>query len=140
MFWNRVAVLKLIRTCRAIVAQTYRGRRFVKLDHGLFDQLQANTEQVTGAAPVSVRQTAELIVRDFNAAATGVDVDDEAWAALTDWITDGIYVSLIELATVTDGLRLAAQRLIEEWEGGDVGGAFLDLQSAYNAAIVAKDQ
>ena len=140
MFWNRVAVLKLIQICRSILADAYRGRHFVKLSHEVFDQLQSVTDQVTGAVPVSARQSAELIVRDFKTAVAGAGIDDDAWAALTDWITDGIYVSLIELSTVTDGLRFAAQRLIEEWKGGDVGGAFLDLRSAYNAAIVAKDQ
>ena len=78
-------------------------------------------------ALISARRSAELIVRDFKA----VDrVDDEALAALADWITDAIYFANLDLAMVTDDLRLAAQRLIDEWEGGDVAGALQSLKSA----------
>ena len=86
MFWNRVAVLKLLAVGRVLVAQAYRGRTFVKVDHALFDRFSTALDKVTGQQPASVRETAELIVRDFMAANR---TDDDAQAALVDWIADG---------------------------------------------------
>jgi hypothetical protein len=84
-----------------------------------------------------VRRTAELIVRDFKVADQR---DADAWATLTDWITDALLMSKLDMGEVADALCLAAQRLIDEWEGGDVAGAFLALKAVVAKATAAQRQ
>ena len=115
MFWNRVAVLKLLAVGRVLVARAYRGRTFVKIDHALFDRFRAALDKVIGQQPASIRETAELIVRDYMAA---IRTDDGAQAALTDWIADAIYLTTLDLSETADNLRHAAQRVIDNWESG----------------------
>lgn len=132
MFWNRVAVLKLLAVGRVLVARAYRGRTFVKIDHALFDRFSAALEKVSGQRPASTRETAELIVRDFIAANR---TNDDAQAALVDWINDAIYFATLDLSETTDSLRQAAQRVIDNWESGDLAGAVRDLN-----ALLCRDE
>lgn len=132
MFWNRVAVLKLLAVGRVLVAQAYRGRTFVKIDHALFDRFSAALDKVTAQQPVGVRETAELIVRDFMAANR---TDDDAQAVLTDWIADAIYLTSLDLSETADNLRHAAQRVIDNWESGDLASAVRDLN-----ALLCRDE
>ncbi len=134
MFWNRVAVLKLIQICRAIWAQAYRGRNCVKLSRELFESFSAALEKVTGDEPTGARHSAELIVRDFKAATTRGEIDDEAWAALTDWITDGIYFAVLDLSAIADDLRLTAPRVLDEGGRGDLRGTLAVLQTVIERA------
>ena len=126
MFWNRVAVVKLLAVGRVLVAQAYRGRTFVKVDHALFDRFCAALDKVTGQQPVGVRETAESIVRDFIAANR---TDDDAQAALADGIADAIYLTTLDLSETADNLRHAAQRVIDNWESGDLASAVRDLNA-----------
>lgn len=126
MFWNRVAVMKLLAVGRALVAQAYRGRTFVKVDHAVFDRFSAALDQVTGQQPVGARETAELIVRDFIAANR---IDDDAQAALANWIVDAIYLTTLDFSEMAENLRHAAQRVIDNWELGDLAGAVRDLSA-----------
>jgi hypothetical protein len=132
MFWNRVAVLKLLAVGRVLGAQAYRGRTFVKIDHALFDRFSAALDKVTAQQPVGVRETAGLIVRDFMATNR---TDDDAQAALTDWIADAIYLTTLDLSETADNLRHAAQRVIDNWESGDLAGAVRDLN-----ALLCRDE
>lgn len=124
MFWNRVAVQKLLAVGRVLVAQAFRGRTFVKVDHALFDRFSVALEKVTSQQPAGIRETAELIVRDFIAANR---TDDDAQAALVDWIADAIYLTALDLSETADSLRQAAKRVIDNWESGDLAGAVRDL-------------
>jgi hypothetical protein len=126
MFWNRVAVLKLLAVGRVLVAQAYRGRTFVKVDHALFDRFSTALDKVTGQQPASVRETAELIVRDFMAVNR---TDDDAQAALVDWIADAIYFTTLDLSETADNLRHAAQRVVDSWESGDLASAVRNLNA-----------
>ena len=101
MFWNRVAVLKLLAVGRVLVAQAYRGRTFVKVDHALFDRFSAALDKVTGQQPVDIREAVELtlaptawlqcgVVRDFMAANRS---DDDSQAVLADWSASAIYLT-----------------------------------------------
>lgn len=139
MFWKRVTrlTLRVLRIGRALFAQADRGRNFVQLDHALLDQFGTTLEKIDRDVPADVRRTAELIVRDFKAAGS---VDEEALAALGDWITDAIYFANLDLAEFADALRLAAQRLIDDWEDGDVAGAFLALKTTVAKATSAQGQ
>jgi hypothetical protein len=143
MFWNRVAVLKLLAVGRVLVARAYRGRTFVKIDHALFDRFSAALEKVTSQQPAGIRETAELtlaptawlqcgVVRDFMAANR---TDEDAQAALTDWIADAIYLTTLDLSETADSLRHAAQRVIDKWESGDLAGAVRDLN-----ALLCRDE
>ena len=126
MFWNRVAVLKLLAVGRVLVAQAYRGRTFVKVDHVLFDRFSTALDKVTGQQPASIRETAELIVRDFMAANR---TDDDAQAALADWIADAIYLTTLDLSETVDNQRHTAQRVVDNWESGDLASAVRDLNA-----------
>ncbi|CAG0987948.1 hypothetical protein PLCT2_02297 [Planctomycetaceae bacterium] len=132
MFWNRVAVLKLLAVGRVLVARAYRGRTFVKIDHALFDRVSAALDKVTAQQPVGIHETAELIVCDFMAANR---TDDDARAALIDWIADAIYLTTLDLSETADNLRHAAQRVIDNWESGDLAGAVRDL-----SALLCRDE
>ncbi len=143
MFWNRVAVLKLLAVGRVLVARAYRGRTFVKVDHALFDRFGAALEKVTSQQPAGIRETAELtlaptawlqcgVVRDFMAANR---TDDDAQAALADWIADAIYFTTLDLSETADNLRHAAQRVIDNWESGDLASAVRDLN-----ALLCRDE
>ena len=132
MFWNRVAVLKLLAVSRVLAAQAYRGRTFVKVDHALFDRFSVALDKVTAQQPASVREMAELIVRDFMAANC---TDDDAQAALADWIADAIYLTTLDLSETADNQRHAAQRVVDNWESGDLASAVRDLN-----ALVRRDE
>jgi hypothetical protein len=132
MFWNRVAVSKLLAVGRVLVARAYRGRTFVKVDHALFDRFSTALDKVIGQQPASVRETAELIVRDFMAVNR---TDDDAQAALADWIADAIYLTTLDLSETADNLRHAAQRVIDNWESGDLASAVRDLN-----ALLCRDE
>jgi len=122
MFWKRVTRLT---------------PRVLRICHALFDRFGTTSVNRDGDAPADARRTAELIIRDFKAAGS---VNEEALAALRDWIIDAIYFANLDLFEVADALRLAAQRLIDDWEDGDVAGAFLALKAAVAKATAAQRQ
>ena len=139
MFWRRVTrlTLRALRIGRKLFAQADRGGDFVQIDHAAVDQFGVTLKKIDREVPADVRRTAELIVRDFKGAGS---IDEEALAALRDWITDAIYFANLDLAEVADALRLAAQRLIDDWEDGDVAGAFLALKTTVAKATSAQGQ
>ncbi len=97
------ALQQFLHMCRLVQRQAFRVRHFVKIVNSRFEPFEAALRQVDQATSfISAEETARLIVRDFVAAQRW---DEDAQAALRDWIADAILAAVVQVET-KNGQRL----------------------------------
>jgi hypothetical protein len=115
---NTLALHEVLCACRTLRRRAIVGRHFAKVVKETFRQFTAALDHLHRAAQsVGAEETARMIVRDFVAAHR---FDEEAQAALRDWITDALLAAIAETEAKNEQLYLAAQSVIENSDRFDL--------------------